>query len=186
MDTLTRTIEQIQDAERDDRIHLGKVVDSFASRGFGPLLLIPSLITFLPTGGIPGVPAVCGVLIILLAGQLLVGQNKPWIPKRLARLSVERDRFVDLLNKSKTFTRKVDKVIKPRLQWITGEKASRGIAALIIVLAGSLIVLGPIPFAAAIPSGILVLISLGIVAKDGLLIISGVTLSVAAAFLLLR
>ena len=101
-------------------------------------------------------------------------------------MSVEREKFVRLLEKSKGLTHTVDKVIKPRFQWITGEQASRWIAALIIVLAGSLIVLGPIPFAAAIPSGILVLISLGLVAKDGLLIISGVTLSVTAAFFLLR
>lgn len=181
MDNLTATIEQIEDAENGERIHVGKVMDAFASRGFGPLLLLPSLVTFLPTGGIPGIPAVCGVLIILIAVQVLLGRSQPWIPSRLAHLSVDRQRFVKLLEKSKGLTQKVDKLIRPRYQFLTSSIATRCEAVIIIALAASLIPLGPIPFAAAIPSGILVLISLGIVSKDGLLIMVGMALSAIAA-----
>ncbi|UTF59214.1 exopolysaccharide biosynthesis protein [Gilvimarinus sp. DA14] len=183
MENLTATIEQIEDAERGEKIHVGKVMEAFSSRGFGPLLLLPSLITFLPTGGIPGVPAVCGVLIILIAVQLLLGRSRPWIPSRLEKLGVDRERFVKLLDKSKRFTQKIDKVIRPRYQFLSEPLAIRCEAVLIIALAASLIPLGPIPFAAAIPSGILVLISLGIVSRDGLLIMVGMALSAIAAIL---
>ncbi|WP_020210973.1 exopolysaccharide biosynthesis protein [Gilvimarinus chinensis] len=185
MENLTTTIEQIEEAENGEKIHVGNVIDAFSSRGFGPLLLLPALITFLPTGGIPGVPAVCGVIMILIASQLLLGRSQPWIPSRLAQLGVEREKFVHLLDKSKGFTKKVDKLIRPRFQFLTTSIAIRCEAVVIIALAASLIPLGPIPFAAAVPSGILVLISLGIVSQDGLLILIGVALSAIAALVFL-
>ncbi|MDO3383052.1 exopolysaccharide biosynthesis protein [Gilvimarinus algae] len=182
---LTQTIDLIEQAEQGERLHVGNLIEAFKDRGFGPLLLLPALITFLPTGGIPGVPVVCAILILFFSLQMLWGKSAPWIPRRLARVDVSREKFVSLLESSRPVTKRIDKVVQPRYRFMTGKVGARCIAVLSIALAISLIPLGPIPFAAAIPSGILVLLALALVARDGLLMIIGVLLStVGAGFLL--
>jgi len=179
-DNLTGTIDLIEDSGSGDTLSVGDILSGVKDRGFGPLLLLPALITLLPTGGIPGVPIIAAILIVLIAGQLLAGAKRPWIPARLARAKVSRQRFTQLLDKSRPVTRRVDRAIKPRYGFMTGKTGNRLVAVIAIVLALSLIPLGPIPFAAALPSGILVLLALGLVARDGLFIILGLILSVIA------
>lgn len=176
-DNLTGTIDLIEDSGAGDTLSVGDILDGVKDRGFGPLLLLPALIALLPTGGIPGVPIIAAILIVLIAGQLLAGADKPWIPQRLSRINVSRQRFKNLLDKSRPITRRVDKAIKPRYEFMTGKTGNRVVAVIAICLALTLIPLELVPFAAALPSGILVLLSLGLVAKDGLFILSGLLLS---------
>lgn len=176
---LTGTIDLIEESGAGDTLSVGDILDSVKGRGFGPLLLLPALITLLPTGGIPGVPIVTATLIVLIAGQLLFGADKPWIPKRLACVKVSRQRFNKLLEKSRPVTQRIDKAIKPRCTFITGSAGNRIVAFMAIFLALAFIPLGTIPFAVAIPSGILMLLSLGLVARDGLLIMLGLAFSAA-------
>ncbi|WP_339898020.1 exopolysaccharide biosynthesis protein [uncultured Gilvimarinus sp.] len=186
-DNLTGTIDLIEESGSGETLSVGDILSGVKGRGFGPLLLLPALITLLPTGGIPGVPIVAAILIVLIAGQLLAGASRPWIPQRLARANVSRQRFTKLLDKSRPVTRRIDRAIKPRYGFMTGDTGNRVIAVIAIVLALSLIPLGPIPFAAAIPSGIMVLLALGLVARDGLLIILGLILSaIAGGWLVIR
>lgn len=184
-DDLTGTIDLIEESGEGKSLSVGEILDSVKDRGFGPLLLLPALITLLPTGGIPGVPTICAILIILIAGQLLAGAQKPWIPKRLARIEVSRNRFSKLLNKSRPVTQRIDRAIKPRYSFMTGQAGNRIVAVIAIFLALALIPLELVPFAAAIPSSVLVLLSLGLVARDGLLILIGLILSaIGSAWLL--
>ncbi|WP_303609550.1 exopolysaccharide biosynthesis protein [Gilvimarinus sp. 2_MG-2023] len=181
---LTQTIDLILGASSQNSFSVGDVLESASHRGFGPMLLVPALVTFLPTGGIPGVPIVAAIVIILIAGQILLGRNTPWLPKRLRKIEVERSSVDKVLRPAKRYTTPVDRVLKPRLGFLLGAVGIKVTALLCIGLALALIPLGPIPFAAAIPSGIMVLLALGIVAKDGLLIVIGGVLSVLAVALM--
>ena len=69
-------------------VSLGDVVNKFESRGFGPLLLLPSLIALLPTGAIPGVPSICGVTLCIICLQIAFGDEHPWLPAVLKNRSL--------------------------------------------------------------------------------------------------
>ncbi|MDO3385828.1 exopolysaccharide biosynthesis protein [Gilvimarinus sp. SDUM040013] len=181
---LTDTIELILESNEGQSVSVGSVLENASDRGFGPLLLVPALFTFLPTGGIPGVPIVAAAVIVLIAGQLLIGRRSPWLPARIQRMQLKKSSVTEVLEPAKRYTARVDRVLKPRLSFLLGESGLKAIAVLCIALALALIPLGPIPFAAAAPSGILVLLSLGIVARDGVLVLIGALLSVAVTMLL--
>ncbi len=70
-------LQRLQQEAEADNVAVGTLVDALNSRGFGPLLLAPALIALLPTGGIPGVPSLCGVLIFLIAIQGSMGDRSP-------------------------------------------------------------------------------------------------------------
>lgn len=170
-ETLTEALKRLEQAGEGEQLSVADMVQSVSDRGFGPLILLPALITFLPTGGIPGVPAIAAIIIVIVSTQMLLGWSDPWLPKRLMRLTVERERFVGLLRKSHVVTERVDKVIRPRLQWVVSSKGSRLIGFMTILVALSMIPTGLIPFLTALPSGFLVMLSVGLVARDGVLVL---------------
>ncbi|WP_110687863.1 exopolysaccharide biosynthesis protein [Salinicola aestuarinus] len=179
---LTDILETLDERVEDDTITLGDIVETFDSRGFGPVFLLPALIAALPTGGVPGVPSLCGIFIALMAIQLVLGRRSPWLPRMLSERGISHDRWHRVTERIKPWTRRVDKLLKPRLEWLMGEVAQRLLALLLVVLGLGMIPLELLPFAAAIPALAIVSMALGLTAGDGLLMLIGllVTLSGAA------
>src|SRR5262245_28933137 len=82
---LTSLLSDMDDSVSGQRkVTLADIVDALDRRGFGPLLVMPALVTILPTGAIPGVPALSGGLICLIAVQIVMGRKHPWLPDRIS------------------------------------------------------------------------------------------------------
>lgn len=168
---LTSTLTAIhEETQAGEHINIGDLIEALNSRGYGPLLIAPALITLLPTGAIPGVPAVCAVLIGLISIQILMGSKQPWLPQKLKDFSFSRKRFIKTLNKIKPLTKKIDRLFHPRLEFLVRHEIQPVIAILCLLLAVSIIILGWIPFLAMIPAGAILLMGLGLSTHDGLLI----------------
>lgn len=177
---------QLRSDSDAQKVTVGELVSTFEQREFGPLLIVPALLTLLPTGAIPGVPAVCGLLIILFALPVLIGARQPWLPQRLKEVSIRRDKLHRAVDKAIPYARKVDRLIKPRWSFLTGSGALRLMAALSILLALAMITLGFIPFAVALPSAALVMIGLALSSDDGLVMALGLALALIAGWLVLQ
>lgn len=183
MINLSEILEELAEETEGDKISLGEIVKEFENQGFGPLLLPPALIAFLPTGAIPGVPAICGIFIILVSSQLLIGKKHPWLPNKLSNFSFSREKLKKSVEKAKPWTKKIDKVVTSRLVFATKGIFPKIIALISILLATSMVPLEAIPFAVAAPAFALIVLSLGLSAKDGLLVILGCLLFFGVAFI---
>ncbi|MGM8226886.1 exopolysaccharide biosynthesis protein [Cellvibrio sp. ARAG 10.3] len=170
---LTAVLDEIKENIDGDKISFGKIVDEFEDRGYGPLLLIAALFIMLPTGGIPGIPTVLAVVIIFIAAQLTWGRSTPWLPDKLRSISFDKAKFTKAANKIKPFTRKVDYILRPRLKRFAKKPMTRIIGAVIIGLCLFMPFLEIIPFADVIPSSSIVIISLGLTARDGIFTLVG-------------
>ncbi|WP_155859904.1 exopolysaccharide biosynthesis protein [Kordiimonas gwangyangensis] len=168
---LTGTLDTIRDGTEGDEISVNALIEALNSRGFGPLLIGPALITILPTGAIPGMPDVCALIVILMSLQILFRRKHPWIPKRLAEFSFSRDKFLSALEKAKPYTRRVDKVIYPRLKYFAREEFEPVIAVMAILLSVCIMIMGFIPFLAALPASGILFLGLGLVGRDGLMLV---------------
>ncbi|MCG8602862.1 MAG: exopolysaccharide biosynthesis protein [Verrucomicrobiales bacterium] len=168
MPNLTEILSDLHEGFEEDKITMGEIVAHFEDRGFGPLLLVPALIAVLPTGAIPGVPAVCAALIILICGQLLFGKHHPWLPKKIREFSFSKSKFESGFEKVKPWTKRFDKLLKPRLQFLTRDTGTRIVALISIALALLMIPLELIPLACAIPGVSIACFAIGLSAKDGL------------------
>lgn len=180
--TLTQTLETIKDDTSGEKISVGDLVEALNSRGYGPLLIGPALIAILPTGAIPGVPAICALLIIFVSIQILIGRSRPWLPKKLKNFSFQREKFMDALDKAKPYTQKIDRLIHPRLTFLIKDEIKPVIAVICILLSLAIMIIGFVPFLAALPATAIVLLGLGLSGHDGLLMV--LALIVAAASLL--
>lgn len=181
--TLTRLLDRLEQETSGDRLTLAEVLQIVGHRGYGPLLLIVSLLAVLPTGIIPGLPSTCGISIALIAAQLVCGRSFPWLPERLRRLSIKRQRFVGIAHRIKPVTRRLDRFVKPRLTILTHGLAVRGLALACIVLGLLMVPLELLPFAVIAPGSAVALIGLGLSGHDGVWVIAGIIPAAAGIWL---
>ncbi|MGM8881853.1 exopolysaccharide biosynthesis protein [Psychrobacter sp. 2Y5] len=177
--SLTAVLEQLDPDKDAGKVNIGDIMDTLNSKGFGPLIFAPALIAIMPTGGIPGVPTVCGVIIILISIQMLFGKERPWLPQFVDNISFDEDKLDKGVNIASKATKQIDKVVKPRLEQLTSNKAKKVAAALCILAALAMIPLELVPFAVMIPAASVILFAISLITEDGYVFLAGLLLNLA-------
>src|SRR5207249_701427 len=73
----------IAESLRDEIVTVGALADRAARHGFGLLMIVLSLPAMFPVLP-PGLPALVGLLFVIVATQMLIGLERPWLPGGLA------------------------------------------------------------------------------------------------------
>ena len=148
--------------------------------GPGPVLFALTLPVMVPMP--PGVSMVLALPLLMVAPQIVLGRRKLWMPKFLSRQTVKREELVKLLHRVLPTLQKFEKLVHPRLTFLTGSMGARmvGVACTLIAL----VLVLPIPFANLVPSVAMGVFALGLTRRDGLLVLAGYGLIVVAAMVI--
>lgn len=157
--------------ERQEQVSVQDIHDALGERSFGPFLAIPALIEITPIGGIPGLPTAIALVIALISAQLLFGRDHLWLPGFLERQTLKGDRIKKGMAWLERPAAWIDRVLRPRLSWFSGKAGLRVVALLCILLCTTVPPLELLPFASSIPMGAIALMGLGLMARDGLVIL---------------
>lgn len=163
-------------------VSVGELLDAIGQRSFGPFLLVPALIAFTPLGGIPGLPTALAAVVIVVAGQLLIGMKQFWLPSILLRRSIERQRLRTSIGYIQPVARVVDKVIQPRLAWLTRGPFVHVAAGLCVLVALTVPPLEVVPFVGAVSWAAIAALGLALIAHDGILALIALGFSIGAAY----
>ncbi len=164
---LGRLLRRLADDGGEEGLTLHQIRDRLDERAYGLLILILSLPCLVP--GLYGVPQAVGVIIILVAAQLLIGREEPWLPRRVLTLRARGRWLAAMADFAETRLGWIDRLSRPRLLvFATG--AGERMAAAFMILATLTIVL---PFTNTIPSIALALLSVGLIQRDGLFVLGG-------------
>jgi hypothetical protein len=123
-----------------------------------------------PLALIPGSTWAFALLTLLIAAQMALHRKHPWLPKSALELSFPEDKVGGALRKVRPWTRTVDKVIKPRLEFLAHEPWIVVVALLAIAAAIVTFPLSLIPFAPIVPGITVILVGLGVTARDGIVL----------------
>ncbi len=174
---LGEILDKVDEAIDGDQAPLGEVLSSFGDRAFGPVLTMSGLFLITPLGAIPGAPVAFFIIIASFAIQLILGRSRPWLPKTLNELAVTQDDIDKTRKYIEPALEKIDLLAKPRLAWAATKTARYSTALLSLILAFFLLPLSAIPFGAMIPAILIALLGMGMMARDGLLLLTGFSLS---------
>ena len=173
-DAILDTLETLRKSADGDSVKLGRILDDIKQRGYGPLIMLLSVFVILPTGMIPGVPAVVGFALLLIAGQMLVGRKQPWFPQKLQNFSLDTDKIRKSVDVARPWAKRLSKVLRPRLTALTeGTVAGQCVAACITLAAFLMIPLGFVPLLPLALGAACLLLGLGMATRDGVVILIG-------------
>jgi hypothetical protein len=155
----------------NEMISVNEIKNSFHERGFAVLLAIAALPICLPIPVPPGYTTVFSIPLFIFSVQMICGMKAPWIPKWLAKKTIKRETLDKLIDKVTPWLRKIESYMHPRLTYISGHAWERiiGIFSFIFSLSIAL----PIPLTNFPPGWGILIMSLGLLSKDGLTIIIG-------------
>ena len=167
-----------------ETVSMADIQQRLGRRAFGPMLLAAALPSLTPIATIPALPSILSVIVIFTAGQLVLGRHEFWLPRAILDRSVSRATMVRVIGFLRPVARFVDRLIKPRLVALTGEPFVRVIAACCCFLALFKVPLEFVPFTGGIPAFPIAVYGLGLMARDGAVVIFGMVATVLAFILL--
>ncbi|MBA4790181.1 MAG: exopolysaccharide biosynthesis protein [Pseudomonadota bacterium] len=157
-------------AQEGDKVAIGDLVNALRNRAFGILFLIFGIPNCIPMP--PGIPVICGIVLMLIGLQMAVGRQELWLPERIARQTFSRSMLEAIVTRSRPYIEKLERLSRPRLEQFAGPVARRVVGATVVLL--GFILLLPIPFLGNLPPGFAVCIfGLGLVERDGGVILAG-------------
>lgn len=172
--------EILLDIAQNEKMHgfltLKTVINLLGKRTFGLALLFFSLPSALPFSAIPGISFIFSLPIALFSLQLMFGRKNFWLPGFIANKKINHQTVVKTINKALPFLKKIERMVHPRLSFMSLPIMDR-ITGLIIFCMSLLLML-PIPLSNSIIGSIFIILSLGLIDKDGVFILIGYVTSI--------
>jgi hypothetical protein len=159
---------------------VGQMLEQFDSRAFGAMLLVFGLLNCLPLP--PGSSTLLSLPILLLAPQIALGREIPWLPRKLIEHPLKRDDLRGLFRKLTPIVRRMELVTRPRLELLFVPVGERLIGAVCTLLAMVLVL--PIPLGNLAPGATVAVLALSLLQRDGLLALLGYLMAAVSVGLL--
>lgn len=160
-----------------ERVTFREILQGLRHRAFGFTMLIFALPCVLPMP--PGIPTVCGIALVIIGLNLIAVRRRLWLPSAIADKSVARADLQRMADRVVPHMQRLERFCKPRLPIVT-EPVGKVLIGLVVAVLGFIMIL-PIPLLGNMPPGFAAsVIAIGVTERDGLIVMVGVVVSVAA------
>lgn len=170
----TELLQDVVNKTSEDKIKIKDLIDAMEFAGFGLVLMIFSFGIIVPLP--PPFPSIISIPLVVFSSQMMIGNHAPRLPQFLSKTSVKRTTLMMLAQKSAPYINKVERLLLPRMFFMFNPIVERFVGMMILIF--SLWVLLPIPLSNFIPGLGILIISFGLLSKDGLVVIAGMIVGV--------
>lgn len=179
--TASQLLQELVDKKKStNSISLGEINEHLSERGFALLMILFSFPMAIPLPYPPGFTTVLGLPLLFFSIQMLMGMDKPSLPAWIANKTIQTSHLVFAVEKSAKYLTKLERLLKPRLAYFSSIHGEKLIGFVAILCAISITL--PIMFGNAVPSAGIFIMALGLLGKDGLVIIIGIIVSIIGLF----
>jgi hypothetical protein len=176
---LSEVLEQLESAAHDESIPVREVVEHLGHKSFASLMLVFSLISTSPASAIPGITATVGVIVFLLALQMIVGRKCVWLPDFVARRHMSVSKLCKGIHWLRKPVRFLERFLRPRLTFLLHRPWIFVPLGLILALTLVMPVLEAIPTSGSIASAVIAIFAAGLLTHDGALVAASLILLLA-------
>ena len=166
--------------EDDPQARLGDIIDRLDERAYGFLILLLALPCCLPFVYL--LPQIVALPMLALAGQMAAGRRHPWLPKSLQERTFSIPAFEKVLARAEKYVGFIERIARPRLKPVTSHVGARIVGVLMLIPTASILV--PLPSTNTIPGIGVAIAALGLIERDGVLVILGLIIGFAWVALL--
>ncbi|MEA5539025.1 MAG: exopolysaccharide biosynthesis protein [Limnoraphis robusta] len=163
------------------QVTLANILDLAGERVFGFLFVLLALPSALPVPA-PGYSVPFGILLFILAVQLIFGAKRPWFPQKWLNRPIELKTVQGFLKGGIPWLQKIELVSRPRLSYVCTSFPGRIIiGSAIALMAISMMI--PIPGTNTLPAMGIFVTGFGLLDDDGAISLGGLVLCVMGATL---
>jgi len=159
------------------RITIAEIVVALRNRAYGMLLIVfgaPCLVA-----APPPVPMLCGVVVVLVAANMVAGRLSLWLPGWLARRDLPRATLARLIRRILPTAIRIERYCRPRLFLMSARAGRRLVGAMLLAL-GIVVILPISVIGNVLPGLAIVILGMGLSQRDGMVIGAGLLLGAAA------
>ncbi|MFO0995828.1 MAG: exopolysaccharide biosynthesis protein [Alphaproteobacteria bacterium] len=156
-----------------ERISIGMITDDLGDRGFGMLLCLWALPNLIP---IPGISTPFGLLIVMTAGQMVLGRHRPWLPAVILARSFERSEFRRVIERARPHIEWLERYSRPRFEIMRRGLVERLLGLFIVVLGIALAL--PVWGGNFFPGIAVAIMGVGLFERDGIAVSAGVVVGI--------
>ncbi|MCT7968244.1 exopolysaccharide biosynthesis protein [Laspinema sp. D1] len=162
--------------ERSEGVVLADIILLAGERIFGFLFVFLALPSALPVPA-PGYSTPFGIVICILAVQLIAGAQRPWMPKRVMNHPIALSKVQGILKAGIPWLEKIELLSRPRLTYICKSLPGRVvIGSAIALMAISMMI--PIPGTNTLPAMGIFVTGFGLLDDDGAITLAGLVVCV--------
>ncbi len=158
-----------------DTVTLAWILEQLHERAFGLFLLVLALPCCIPF--LYGIPQIVAVPLMFVSAQILLGRRVPWLPQNLGARTVSAEGLDNLAQRSGPWLERIEAVSRPRLVALTQPPADRLVGLALVLFSASILV--PLPGTNTVPGFAVVIVAMGLLQRDGVLVILGTALGTA-------
>lgn len=160
--------------DRNPTVSLSEILTLAGERAFGVLFVIVSLPSALPLPA-PGYSTPFGFLIVLLAGQLVLGFERPWFPQSWLQWSFPLEMSQKIVKAGLPWLQRLENFTRPRFSSLCTNPLSRVFIGLTLALMGISMMI-PIPGTNTLPAMGVFVTGFSFLEDDGVITLGGLTL----------
>lgn len=163
----------------DKNVTLNEILEIAGERTFGFLFVLLSLPSALPIPA-PGYSTPFGIVMFLLATQLIVGSEQPWLPEKFRKRGFERKTVQGFIRKGMPWLQRIEMIARPRLTPVCTSRTGRMAIGIAIALM-SISMMIPIPLTNTLPAIGIFVTGFGLLDDDGAISLAGLTICATSA-----
>jgi len=158
-----------------DGLTLHEFTQALGERAFGLLLFALAIPVCIPL--LYGIPQIVSLPMIAIAVQMAMGRPEPWMPQRLGERRLAKGGLEQMAEGARNWFGWIETLARPRLLLLSGPTAERLVGAFFVVFILSILV--PLPATNTLPGIGIAIASIGVITRDGLLVLAGLAIGIA-------
>lgn len=168
----TDVLEGVVKNNHADKISIRDLTTALRGGSFGVVMFIMSLPILVPLP--PPLPSVIAFPLIFISIQMMLGIRSIWLPKWLAGISFKRETLALMIAKGNPIVRKFERILRPRIELLSSDFGEKLIGFLAFIFSASVLI--PLPFTNLLPGLGILIMSFGLIGRDGMVILLGILL----------
>lgn len=173
--TISERLSALATEASDTSVTLDWILEQLHERAFGLFLLVLALPCCIPF--LYGVPQIVALPLMFVSAQILIGRKTPWLPRNLGARRVTGASLATLAGRAGPWLRRIEALSRPRLSALTRHPLDRLVGLALVVFSASILV--PLPGTNTVPGIGVVIVAMGLLQRDGILVLLGSLLGTA-------
>jgi hypothetical protein len=172
----SESLQKLSLKSKDGKTKISEIMEDFHENGILLAMVFFALPVAIPLPYPPGFTTIMGVPLMILSIQMLLGSKKVRLPQKINDYEIKNSTLKMISDKIVPIVESIEKYIKPRLSFAKSVYCEQfiGLACFIAAFAVAL----PIPLTNAIPALGITIMALGLLNRDGIIIIAGFITSI--------